>query len=281
MKLQYLGTGAGYGVPEIFCRCKMCTYAREHKGKDVRSRSQAIIDDTFSIDFSVDVFLHSAFYDIDTRKIENVIITHEHHDHYFTGDLFTRAQGVKKPIQFFCPEPTAERLQKRIDAEEEGYASGKRIRTSDFKVKSNKLEFYKTVDIDGIKVTPMKARHAHNLGAMIFIIQKDNKNILWAHDTGLLHTEVYEYLDKIGIRFDLVSLDCTLKRGEQISPSHMDPDWCMETKNRLIAQNHADDKTIFVLSHIGHLLGKNHDEFSEEMAEFGFTVAYDKMIIEL
>ena len=281
MKLQYLGTGAGYGVPEIFCHCRMCTYARQNKGKDVRTRSQAIIDDRFSIDFSVDVFTHGAFYDVDTTKIKNVIVTHGHHDHFFTNDIFTRALGAKDPITFYCPEITKDSMQKKIDAEETSWESGRKPKHQGANLKAVKLQFYTPVLIDGFTVTPLKARHAHNIGAMIFVIQKDGKNILWAHDTGLLHTEVYEYLKNIGIRFDLVSLDCTLKRGEQISLSHMDADWCIETKNRLVSQNNADDKTIFVLSHIGHLVDRTHKEMEDEMKEHGFIVAYDTMTVEL
>ena len=53
MKIKYYGTGDGYGIPEPFCSCRLCAYAREHGGKDIRTRSQAVIDDIM-IDFSKD-----------------------------------------------------------------------------------------------------------------------------------------------------------------------------------------------------------------------------------
>jgi hypothetical protein len=79
---------------------------------------------------------------------------------------------------------------------------------------------------------------------------------------------------------DFVSLDCTLKRGEQITPSHMDLDWCIEMKELLYANGNADDHTKFVLSHIGHLVDRTHEELAAEAAEYGMIVAYDGLEIE-
>ena len=74
MRIQYYGTGDGYGIPEPFCSCRLCSYAREHGGKDVRTRSQAVIDDLM-IDCSVDLLAHTLFYGLDMRKYPNILIT--------------------------------------------------------------------------------------------------------------------------------------------------------------------------------------------------------------
>ena len=82
MKLKYYGTGAGYGVPEVFCDCRICRHAREAGGKNIRTRSQAVLDGRLALDLSVDTFHHSAFAGLDMRKIHHVLITHNHHDHF-------------------------------------------------------------------------------------------------------------------------------------------------------------------------------------------------------
>ena len=51
MKIQFLGTAAAEGFPAIFCNCEYCNKARELKGKNIRTRSQAIIDDKILLDF--------------------------------------------------------------------------------------------------------------------------------------------------------------------------------------------------------------------------------------
>ncbi|BFG89672.1 hypothetical protein Q99_00971 [Enterococcus faecalis EnGen0064] len=37
MKINYLGTGAAERIPGIFCNCKLCKYAREKKGREIRT----------------------------------------------------------------------------------------------------------------------------------------------------------------------------------------------------------------------------------------------------
>lgn len=44
MKIAYLGTGAAEGIPAIFCSCPYCSGVRLRGGKEIRSRSQILID---------------------------------------------------------------------------------------------------------------------------------------------------------------------------------------------------------------------------------------------
>ena len=44
MKLKYLGTAAAEGIPAMFCECNNCKEARRRGGRDLRTRSQALID---------------------------------------------------------------------------------------------------------------------------------------------------------------------------------------------------------------------------------------------
>ena len=51
MKIKYLGTAAAEGVPAIFCRCEVCRKSKEAGGRNIRTRSQSIIDDRLLLDF--------------------------------------------------------------------------------------------------------------------------------------------------------------------------------------------------------------------------------------
>ena len=42
MKIKYLGTAAAEGIPSPYCTCENCRKAWERRGKDIRSRSQAV-----------------------------------------------------------------------------------------------------------------------------------------------------------------------------------------------------------------------------------------------
>lgn len=44
MKFIYLGTAAAEGFPAVFCDCAFCKEARMLNGKNIRTRSQALIN---------------------------------------------------------------------------------------------------------------------------------------------------------------------------------------------------------------------------------------------
>lgn len=50
MKLTYFGTAAAEGWPGIFCHCVYCERAKQLGGKNIRTRSQALLDDTLLFD---------------------------------------------------------------------------------------------------------------------------------------------------------------------------------------------------------------------------------------
>ncbi len=280
MKITYYGTSAGGGIPEIFCSCRICENARKQKGKDIRTRSQATLDDKISLDYSVDTFLHTVHGGLDMRKIGHILITHAHHDHFMQDDILSRPQGVKEPITFYASALSGESLKEKIDELEDAYNSGRRIRTTDFRVKVETLTPYQPVKILDYTVTPLPANHAPNVGSLIFALQGNGKSVLWGHDTGPLFPEVVDFLKNSGIVFDFVSLDCTLERGKRITKAHMDIDQCRETLDALIENGNATQNTLCAVSHIGHLVALTHDELTELASSMGMIVAYDGMTVE-
>lgn len=87
MKIKYLGTAAAEGIPALFCRCDICKEARKRGGREIRTRSQAIIDEKLLIDFPADSYLHILHYNMDFSSIEHLLITHSHDDHFYPFDL--------------------------------------------------------------------------------------------------------------------------------------------------------------------------------------------------
>lgn len=283
MKLKYYGTGAGGGIPEIFCDCRICRHAREVGGKNVRSRSQAVLDDKISIDFPVDAFMHTACGGLDMRHIRHIVVTHSHFDHFLHHELFSRAEGFPSPLCVYATEASAAAMCATIDAHEAAYASGKKIRTSDFRVEYHKVTTGEPFMIDEYRFTPLRAHHAGGVQSVIYVIDNTalDKHIFWAHDTGPLYPEVWEWLESYPHVFDFVSLDCTLGRGELITMAHMDILGCNETRERLRAMGKLNDKTQVYLSHMGHLVKRTHDELCAEAAEFGMQPAYDGLTVEI
>ena len=82
MKLKYLGTGAAEGVPSMFCQCANCKKSRALGGRNLRTRSQALVNDELLIDFNADSYWHFIQYNIDWERVCGCIITHSHPDHF-------------------------------------------------------------------------------------------------------------------------------------------------------------------------------------------------------
>ncbi len=80
MKIRILGSGTSTGVPEVGCRCDVCTSGDT---RDNRLRTSAWVEEEETSilidcgpDFREQMLRMAAF-----KKIDGVLITHEHYDH--------------------------------------------------------------------------------------------------------------------------------------------------------------------------------------------------------
>ena len=127
MKLQYLGTAAAEGVPGMFCECEVCKRSRQAGGKNIRTRSQSLIDDKMMIDFPADTYWHEMVYNMPLSKIHTCLITHSHSDHLYPEDLEMRSRGmapvmpIDKPLTFYSCESGYNMIMETVEKD------GKRI----------------------------------------------------------------------------------------------------------------------------------------------------------
>ena len=255
--------------------------AREKRGRDIRSRSQATLDGVISIDFPVDTYYHTVCGGLDMRKIKDIVITHGHYDHFLYQELSGRPQGYISPLKIYATVPSAEKFLEVFEKREEAFRSGKRIRTSDFRVEF--CPVYTDVPRGRQFRFTAQARHARSVESVIYAIENkaENKALLWAHDTGVFYDNVFEQIADMPFGFDFISLDCTLKKDEPITTSHMDLSGCVEVVEKLKGIGKITAKTKIFLSHIGHLVEQTHEEVEKEAAKFGMYVAYDGLTLEI
>ena len=97
MKLKFLGTGTSTGVPEIGCKCEVCTSTDP---RDRRLRCSALLENegtTILIDCGPD--FREQMLRADVRKIDALLMTHKHYDHVIgIDDLRPYTRDKELPI---------------------------------------------------------------------------------------------------------------------------------------------------------------------------------------
>ena len=268
MKLRFLGTAAAEGFPALFCNCEYCNEARRLGGKNIRTRSQSIINDDLLIDFPSDTYFHFLSNGIIGDRIENLIVTHSHMDHCYVDDLGMRHPPYAHDMYF----PTFS-----VHAAKGAY---NKLMTKPQKlVNYNLLEPYKTVKIGKYEVTPLPARHADGDGAVFYIIKGDS-TLLYGHDTGYFFEEVFDFIEKNGYVFDAVTLDCTFVDLDDNFSNHMGINSNRRVFERLATIGAVTDKTLKIINHFSHNGNPRHDRIESIVNPDGILVSYDGMEID-
>lgn len=276
MKITYLGTAASEGLPAPFCTCPVCQKARQEGGKSVRTRTQALVDESLLIDFPPDTYLHWLRNNFDFLKVTDLLVTHSHMDHWYPDDL----QATVEPFGHHDPaytltlhgnEKVCRQLEEGMGAEEP-----KILDT----VKRQVATAFETFTAGEYCVTPLPADHCYTERALIYLVEKGDKALLYAHDTGYFLDGVWDYLAaRKDLRLGLVSLDCTHGFDEN-RQNHMGFSVNVQVRDRLVDMGLADGATLFVCNHFSHNGGGSYEELSAQAQAQGMLASYDGLTLE-
>jgi len=272
MEIKYLGTAAAEGWPGIFCKCEYCRQAMKLGGKNLRTRSQAILDDTLLVDFPPDSYLHMLRDGLNLPGIRDILITHTHQDHFYPDDFLFRCGGFASGVEDTVTLYGNDALKRKYDQ----FAASKSKEMITGKIVCRELTEFEPVMIDRYRVTPLLASHAKDEKCFIYEIEKDGKRLLYGNDTGYFPGATWTYL--AGRMFDLVSLDCTLLRFRE-GTNHMGIENVLEVRERLKSIGCADKNTTFVITHFSHNGQLLHDEIERAVAPYDILVAYDGLMV--
>lgn len=285
MKLQYLGTAAAEGVPALFCRCEFCRYARKTGGREIRTRSGALLDDRIKLDFGPDSYKHELDNGLDYSAVHSVLITHTHEDHLAVDDI-----GYRRPVYAHLPEDEppmtlygSEKMIEKLAGVRGDWIACRRVVP------------FEAVDVEGYRVTPLEAVHCVNREsdrwpvvfegrtyfrseeALFYLIEKDGKSLLYAHDTDEFTPADLAFL--AGRKIDLISLDCTNGRLDMSYVGHMGATENRRMREVLLKNGAADEHTVFVANHFSHNGLAPYEALQALLP--GFLVSYDGMIVEV
>lgn len=269
MVIRYQGTGAYEGIPALFCPCDTCREARAVGGADIRSRSGALVDGVLKLDFPPDSYWQMLRDGIDYALLTAVLITHTHTDHYAVWDLMTRLPHYANlpdaaPLTIVgnekCGELLAAELLKKHESDGGGRLQFLRIRP------------YVPLRLGDHTVTAVKANHKPSEEALNYVVERDGKKLLYAHDTGEFLPETLAFLK--GMALDFVSMDCTSGLHDT-GDHHMGLPNCRRMRDSLVRSGAARPGAVFALSHVSHNSHVSHARLLE--AADGFLVAHDGM----
>lgn len=283
MRIQFLGTGASEALPVMYCDCELCQKCRELGGKNIRTRQQTIINDDLLIDFPADTVMHSTLHGLCFSKVHTCLVTHAHEDHLCPTELFSRSGSTLKMVE---PVLTFYGSEKVIGQIKHSTENPEKSRMARVQID----EPFQSFTVRDYKVTPLAADHANAYcGPFLYLIEKDGKAYLHGLDTAYFPESTWEYLSKLDIHLDAVALDCTFFNWDHLdkhgvdgcSYGHMGMFCCSQVKERLLEIGIADENTHVILTHLAHTAASTHDEMQKRADEYGMTVAYDGMILEI
>jgi phosphoribosyl 1,2-cyclic phosphate phosphodiesterase len=270
MEVKILGTAAAEGIPALFCNCETCEKSRLVGGKNIRSRSSILIDNILKIDLPPDTFHHSVRHNMDTAKLRYLLITHSHHDHFAKDELlylksgFATRNGLPK-LQIYGNKDVLNMIPKPEDLPLDCHST---------------LPF-KTYDAGEYKITTLKAKHGVDENPLNYIIEKDEKVLLYTCDSGYYDDETWSFLSSQKIKIDTVISECTGGPKRVNYKFHMGlPNVCeFRKKANEFGLSGAD--TNWLLTHFTHNNGATYDEFLPIAKAEGFNVAYDGMTFKI
>lgn len=272
MKLKYLGSGGGGGIPEMFCSCPICMNARIKGGRELRRRSMAILDDELLIDVPCDARDSFLAHEVDPTKIRYILITHAHYDHFIEDNFVSRPQGAQK-MDLYISYGSGESFAKRCAALAQA-PTPPNLRPIHVPTVHLKHPFERFT-VGEFEITALDSAHGGRVETLNYLIICGEKALLWLHDSGLLSEAARQWLRGNCPKLSLVSMDCALPLGATGFRDHMNLTACAETADFLRSIGCVDEKTQLILSHLGHNTDMTHEELVAASAGFGFRPAFD------
>lgn len=266
MEMTLLGTAAAEGWPGLFCKCNVCMETRRLRGRNLRTRSSAMIDNVLKIDLPPDTLHHVMQYNLDLTQLRAVLFTHAHDDHLcatelqYIGPWFVTTPRSDK-LHVYGPPEVKKRLQCELNLEQ-------------VPIEIQVLTPFETVDVANYLVTPIIARHDPSQICYNYILQSpDGSQILYASDTGYYEEETWNFME--GVHFDAVIAECTNGPTSSDYSGHMGVTELLQMRRRLIDTGSISPECLFVATHFSHQGGENHSGLEAIFTPESVVTAYD------
>lgn len=277
MRIRFLGTGG----PDGFHRGGAGEFherARQLGGRNWRRPSVLYIAPDSLIDFSRVGPTQLKLWGIDRDRIENLLITHSHDDHFDPQTIATELARPGGLRQVYGNEVVCRKLHRVM--KERGLHLESAVHL---------LEPFHEVDVGRLRVIPVKANHCwlsednEPETALNFIVQSPDASLLYLVDTRLMYQETHEFIRNF--TYDAVILDtgfgdmAASDMSESTGHSNFE-------QGRGIMQSLERDglfrpKARRIFSHLSTAHADLYDNLAPLVRKWGYILSYDGMRLSL
>lgn len=268
MKIRLLGTGAADGIPAFYSDSRVSRYAREHGGKDVRTRSGALIDGTLKIDLPPDTMAQLVRDKLDAIDWSAVVFTHSHDDHFAIEEiqygLYPFNGRDFLGFTMYGNDAVCRKLAARYP---------------DWPIEAIQTHSFEPFEHLGYRITPFKARHQPDEDSQNFVIEKAGRVLIYATDTGIWEQCSWDFL--AAVQADCLVIECTEGFRPTDYEGHLSLQQCVAVVERLRKLGTLKAGARVVTTHHSDRGEGLYAELTEALVPHGIEVGFDGMEIEL
>jgi len=268
MNIRLLGTGAADGIPALYGNDAVSRYAREHGGKDVRTRTAALVDGTLKIDLGPDTNAQMLRDRLDARDWTALVFTHSDDDHINANEL----QYALYPFTEFDHLPYTIYANSTVLAKI-------RNRYPDWPMELVETHSFECFDHDSYQITPVRARHIPTEDCQNLLIQRGGKTFFYASDTGFPYDETFAFLRRYSI--DAMVIECTDGVCNQEYEGHLNVEECVAVVERMRREGSLRADSLVFTTHHSVRGAARHCDLERLLRPHGIEPGYDGLVIDL
>lgn len=277
MRIKFLGTAAAEGLPAVFCNCDTCRRARARGGKEIRTRSQVLIDGDTLFDFPMDTYMHMLMYKLDLSAVKRVLITHSHMDHCYPQEFCMRGEPfafglTENKVTVFCNQTVRDMFLSD---------TGREIRPQIAETINVEIMHPYDERIDGdMRIIALPARHTKGEECLVYYLERNGVGALLLNDTGPLGAEVYKKLKNMNATVNFAALDCTYGGGSGTSGRHMGMNDISAQIELIRAAGLFSQDPVLYATHFSHNTNLDFAGLTELASRHGVNVSFDGCEVE-